>query len=591
MTRRVAPLSLPLFQSEPTPPVLTIPGIELRKYQSAVIDRLRAHVTTGGKKRVLLVAPCASGKMVMIAWMMRTTSLPTLFVAHRRELLNQCVDQLAGFGLTHVSVLRGDDDRYDPSASVTVASAQSLKNRPPKGPGLIFLDEAHRSLTPGMERDVFDAYPEATIIGATATPSRLDNRPMGDRFEAMEIATSYGELLKDGYLLEPRVYGAPVIADLSAVRINSSGEYDEDQLAEVMSSTHLRGQLVTQWLKLAHLHKDPRTGLLVPGERRRTVIFAVNVAHSKLIVDDFRRAGVRIAHLDGKTPDGERQQMLADLESGALEIVCNVNVLLEGVDIPAIKCIVHARPTESLVVWIQSTCRALRLWQEMTPIIIDHAGNRDRHGFPTEDRAWSLHRPAARYVSGIDAKVRVCPICFLANVMSRRLCAGCLFEFPRETAPRVALPKETDEQLVVATTGDLERAFFAKTVAKARSKGFKPGYAAAKFKEKYGRWPSREWSFEVDMLFSADAHWREAVEKRKREADFWNGVKVAPDATPTVALSSDPTPELGYFCNGCGVEIEPPGPTCTACVPEEDPWGLAGDGEAPFADWLESEGI
>lgn len=606
MSRRPSPLSMPLFPSGPLVDTKA-PGIELRKYQQAVIDRLRAHVTPSEanptpKKRCLLVAPCASGKMVMMASMMRTSSLPLLFVAHRQELLQQCVDQLAALGMSHVSVIRGDDNRYDPHASVHVASIDSLARRKPKEAGLIFIDEAHRSLAPSYEQHVFDAYPESIIIGATASPCRLDNKPLGDRYEVMEIAASYGELLKAGHLVEPVVYEGPIIADLSSVRIND-GDFNAEELGRVMSQTHLRGQLLVQWQKLSHLHQDPRTGQWVPGERRKTIIFAVNVAHSRLIAADWAASGVRIAHLDGMTPEDDRRRMLADLASGKLEAITNVNVLTEGVDIPSIKCVVHACPTASLVRWIQSTNRALRLWQGMTPMIIDHAGNRERHGFPTEDRAWSLKSQPTRFASA--EPVQVCPMCFMCNGITRYLCAGCGFEFPREVAPKKAaeIPTETDEDLVAVTEGEIRKAFYVKMVAKAKSKGFKPTQPSVKFKEKYGVWPPDAWKFETDLIFHADPVWKEALERRQKLRDFYDAGK-AP--APAIPAAFDGVAEGGtYICLTCfkDVDIGFECPTChpqhdpLAVAPEADPWQLAPhvdagpQEEAPFADWLEGENI
>ena len=229
----------------------------------------------------------------------------------------------------------------------------------------------------------------------------------------------------------------------------------------------------------------------------------------------------------------------------------------------------------------------------------------ERHGFPTEDRAWSLKAAPQRYAS--VAPVRVCPICFLVNELSCHLCAGCLFEFPRETAKAKELPRETKEDLVPVTPGDAERAFYLKQVLKAQSSGFKPKYPSAKFKEKYGRWPPHAWAFETDAMYAEDTHWQEAIVKRERERAFWGGAKTSDSSETGMAtgqaaqetLAGGGSEEPAFCCNRCGCVTDGPGECATCTTPEGDPWGLVPVGggdiecaeEAPFADWLESEGV
>jgi superfamily II DNA or RNA helicase len=557
---------MPLFPEGPVANAKA-PGIVLRAYQEAVLKKLRWHISHS-RKRLLLVAPCASGKMVMFAAMIKTSTVPATFVAHRRELLDQLVRELAKCGITHVSVMRGDDDRWDPSATIQIASIQSLMRRDKPRAGLVFIDEAHRGMSESYQEHVFDAYPEAIIIGGTATPSRLDGQPLGNRFEAMEIATSYSELIRLKHLIEPIVFGAPVVADLSGVRINH-GDFNEAELGQVMSQKHLRGQLVQHWIERAHLHKNERTGVWEPGAPRRTLIFASTVEHSHLICEDFRRASVRIAHLDGETPDAERRTMLAKLEAHELDIISNVNVLLEGIDIPSIKCVMHARPTQSLVLWIQSTARALRLWNGVTPLIFDHAGNATRHGMPHADRVWSLTAAVQRHPG--EAPTKMCPKCFAYVDLARYTCPQCGFEFPERE--RRGPPKNTHESLVELTAMGLQRAFYDECVTKARTKGYKPSYASVKFRDKYTFWPPFGWSEATKKDYASDPGWQAALalkERRKaqeppEEAMMEASKACSPEwlaglATPDVAPPSPPPPEIEQ----ARAELKP-GRVCTRC--------------------------
>ena len=594
--------SLPLF---PTGPLEgSAPGIALRPYQEAVIKKLRFHISHG-KKRLLLVAPCASGKMVMIAAIIKTSTVPVLFVARRRELLDQLVRELAKYGITHVSVIRGDDDRFDPSATIQIASIQSLMRRDKPKAGLIFIDEAHAAPSDSFREHVFDAYPDAVIIGATATPSRLDGQPLGDLFEVMEIAASYSELIRLKHLIEPDVFGAPVVADLSGVRINH-GDYNQEELGRVMGQQHLRGQIVRHWIERAHLHKK-ESGKWEAGAPRRTLVFASTVEHSRAICADFLRMSVRAAHLDGETPDNDRRAMFAKLAAGELDVICNCGILLEGLDIPAIKCIVHARPTQSLVLWIQSTSRALRLWEGVTPLILDHAGNCGRHGMPHDDRIWSLDKASTRHPGA--APTKMCPKCNAYVALGRYACPYCGHDFPEPTR---SLPKETNETLVELTPAALQRAFYDEQVQKARTRGFKPGYASAKFKEKFGHWPPYGWSEATKSSFASDPIWQQALSikeayrsahERKTSGPATPSGQVQTEATPVSTGTSDSAEdrrplaesaaEVCVSCGGSGVNDLDPS-NCERCCgsglePNNDYLSDAGD--APFAAWLDEQGI
>lgn len=589
------------------------PGIELRPYQDAVIKKLRFHISHG-RKRLLLVAPCASGKMVMIAAMIRTSTVPCMFVVHRRELIDQLVRELAKYGLTHISVIRGDDDRFDPSATIHLASIQSLARRDKPKVGLIFIDECHRSISDSYSEHIFDAYPEAVIIGTTATPTRLDGQPLGDRYVAMEIATTYSELMRLKHLIEPDIFGAPVQADLSGVRINH-GDYNEAELGQIMSQGHLRGQLVRHWIEQAHLHKT-ESGKWEPGPPRRTLVFASTVEHSRAICADFARMSVRIAHLDGTTPEDERRSMLAKLEAGELDIISNVNVLLEGVDIPAIKCIVHARPTMSLVLWIQSTARALRLWNGIRPLILDHAGNCARHYLPHNDWIWSLDKKAAKHPG--TEPMKLCPRCQAYVPLGRYACLHCGYDFPEATR---SLPKETSETLVEMTPAALQRVFYDKQVTKARTRGFKPGYASAKFKEKFNHWPPYGWSEATKNVFASDAAWQAALSHRESTRNFWQDRKAsgmsspggAGPVNPSGQVQTEPLPgssgtsdssgklgvresavEACQACGGCGTDPYAVPESCHRCggsgvEPDND--YLRDSNDAPFSAWLDEQGI
>lgn len=537
--------TLPLF--DPTP-LMEVKPKNLRPYQERAIVRLR-ELVLAGKKRILAVGATGMGKMVITASMIQTSTFSVLFIAHRRELLDQCAEQLRHLGITNVSIVRGNDERYDPNSSIQIASIQTLSRRdkPFVGePVLIFIDECHRAASDSY-RELLDNYKDAIVIGFTATPARLDGRPLGgDLFEELVLIATYEELFKNtDWLVRPDAFSVPIKPYLDHVPMSGS-DFDEEMLAKAMHTEPLEGQIIEHWLRFSNKHpavkKDGSRSWaeFVEGERRRTFVFAVNVAHSQSIATRFEKAGVKVAHLDGKTTESERVRIVKALGSGELEVVCNCNIAVEGVDVPEVKLVVQARPTHSLTMHRQQVGREMRPWRGVVPILLDHAGNWDRLGCPWEDLAWSLKSRPMRL--GTKLPMKLCKVCFAYCEPGRIVCPFCGAEFPKQD-PR-SLPAETTAELI-ARQGEpdaMKADYFARQVTQAKLHGFKPGYASALFKERYGIWPPREWGDKVKAEFDKDTTWqdslarrlkrkaeREAQEKRENDAMSDGGTGVAPE--------------------------------------------------------------
>lgn len=486
---------------------------ELRDYQSRAITALRGWVSAG-RRRPLLVAPTGSGKSIILT---EVTKLAlqmggsVLIVVHLRELVSQTYRHLQSLGVERIGVMRGDDGRVDPWAKVQIASIQTLARRDRPKATVVILDEAHRSLADSYVTNVWEAYQDAIIIGCTATPCRGDGRPLGERYDCLVEAATYSALIAAGHVAEPIVYSPERSPDLSGVR-RVAGDWDDGELERRMSA--LVGNLTDEWR--AH------------AGGRKTIVFASGISHSRNIVERFNAMGVSAEHLDGTTPGTEREAILARLETGETSVVSNCAVLTEGFDMPSIRCAVIARPTLSLVLHMQTAGRCLRPGAER-PVILDHADNCARFGFPHEDRVWRLDGPAVRKT--VVNPYRTCGQCFVYFERRLKACPYCGWTAP---AAERALPVEEPGRLTTATPASIERAFFDAQVNKAREKGFKPGFASAKFKEKFGRWPAWSWSEEVKRDYACDEDWQERQQRRERERQFWNEQK---------SKSQEPEPE------------------------------------------------
>ena len=466
---------------------------DLRDYQRAAIERAQQALSSG-TRRILIVAPTGAGKTVLAAAMAvdaAASGQRVLFLVHRRELLVQASRKLHAVGLDHGMVAPGFPGR--PAEPVQVASIATLHARavrsasvalPPAD--IVFVDEAHHA-TARTWRRLIEAYPQASVVGLTATPCRGDGRGLGALFEALVECPAIGQLTADGHLVPTKVF-APTPPDLAGIRV-TGGDYNEQQLAERMDRPRLVGDVVEHWLRLA--------------AGRKTVVFAVNVAHAVHLRDEFGRAGVAAAHVDGTTPLDERDAILARLAAGTVDVVANCGVLTEGFDLPEIGCIVLARPTKSFGLYRQIVGRGLRPAPGKDHcLVLDHAGCTFEHGFIDEPVEWTLAADkrlmraaaAARAARGVP-KLLECPECSAARWQGQP-CRACGWRpQPRPCAVETAAGElgQLDRDGVVQAAGpslEEKQSFYSQLLWIARQRGYKSGWAAHKYREKFEAWPS-----------------------------------------------------------------------------------------------------
>lgn len=486
-------------------------SVFLRPYQEESIEQVRAAIRAG-KRRIVLTIPTGGGKTFTSAFMILGAlqrGKRCMFVAHRKELIDQTVAAFVRLGVTDIGVIRAGDKRRNPAAMLQIASIQTLARRTQEGDfDLIVIDEGHRAIAKSYTIHLFERHPRAIILCLTATPIRSDGRPLRSHFDALVIGARYSELIASGAIVEPRVYSTPLLPDLSSVR-TTAGEFNLEDLEAAVNKGALIGNLLTEW------QKHPR---------QRTVAFAVSVRHSLAIVETFRQAGVTAEHLDGTTPELERAAILARLASGETTLVSNVGVLCEGWDLPSCKTLIIARPTKSLGLFMQMGGRIFRPWEDVTPIVLDHGGNVDRHGLPHVDREWSLDAKPKK--PGV-VPMKICKGCYAYVPASAKKCPYCqhVFEQAAEDLPPVAAQEPIPIDLALRTLetdgADAEklRAFRA-LHRKCRERGWKLGAAIHRYEERFGEPPPQAW---IDALKSdarKDKEWKAKIaERRQRVAE------------------------------------------------------------------------
>lgn len=463
-------------QSNPTP-------ILLRPYQVDALERINARLAAGVRRMVIVLATGGGKTTIAVQIILEAIARRehVLFLAHRRELISQTYRRLVQMGVpeNNVGVLMGSDSRRRPGAAVQVASVDTLRNRPKPKAEIVFIDEAHRALA-STYKDISSYYSEAVHLGLTATPYRADGRGLGDAYDELVVVASPGQLIAEGHLVEPKVYTVPSqhLPDLSSVHVRA-GDYANNELDDAVNRKALVGNIVEHWLKLAR--------------GKRTVAFAVSVEHSRNIAARFQEAGVPAEHLDGATPHHERDAILARLDRGDTLVVSNCSILQEGWDQPAVKCAILARPTKSMGLYLQQAGRILRPWNDEGALILDHAGCALEHGLPQDDREFSLEgRKKSKRIGPIDAPTKVCPGCYAVIPAACRLCPECGHPFP---APEL-VPEEERGVLVDAQEARDRHLLdeWEKLVRYAALRGYKPGWAYYRFKEKFRRNPPRQFT-------------------------------------------------------------------------------------------------
>ena len=442
-------------------------NVSLRDYQLEAIRKLGDAWTT----KPILVAPCGSGKTTIAAEIIRRAvekGNTCVFLVHRIELVDQAIERLAEFGIEAGQIVAGRKQKPSP---VQVASIQTLARRHPPHFKVVIVDECSHAVSPSWKR-IIDHYAAAgsAVLGLTATPFRLDGKGLGAVFGSLVVATTATDLIARGLLVEPVVY-APKPPDLSGIR-TIGGDYANDELAARMTQEGIVGKLVEHWQQLAL--------------GRKTVCFAVNVAHSEYVCHVFREHGVRAEHLDGATPRSERAEILARLKRGELDIVSNCMVLTEGWDLPSLECALIARPTKSLALWIQMQGRIMRACPDKAgAIVLDHAGNTLRLGLVTDPLEYDLHDRVHRVGEGAP---RTCPKCYAVISKTDTTCPHC--------SAALVDAAEREKREVRYVDGELvkfERRVpnerYAELVTEAWRMNRRLGWARHAYKNEFGVWP------------------------------------------------------------------------------------------------------
>lgn len=396
--------------------------IILRPFQLKLEQDIHA-AWNNGARNVMAVAATGAGKTTVFSSVIRNHRGPSIAIAHRHELVGQISLALARNEVRHriigqpalirdcVAAHIADTGRsyYNANGHVGVASVNTLVKMPPETPWFATVtlwvqDEIHHLLSKNLWGKAAALFPNARGLGVTATPVRADGKGLGRHadglMDTMVFAPSMRTLIDDGYLTDYRIFAPPSDLDLAGVGISAGGDYSPEPLREAVRKSHIVGDVVSQYLRIA--------------AGKRGVTFCPDVASASDAAAAFRQAGVPAETVSAKTPAAVRSAIIRRFAAGEILQLTNCDLFSEGFDLPAIEVVSMMRPTLSFGLYSQQFGRALRVMEgKQHAIIIDHVGNVMRHGLPDAPREWSLDRRERRSRSTPDdvIPVRVCPEC------------------------------------------------------------------------------------------------------------------------------------------------------------------------------------
>ena len=425
----------------------------LRDYQSRAIQEV-VQAWRDGFMRPCIVAPCGSGKSIIVADMARRTAenrKRVLYLVHRQELCEQITDtfQTDGVGMDYVQI------------GMVQTITRRLRKIPK--PDLIITDENHHCLANSYRR-IYDYFPDVRCVGVTATPVRLNGSGLGDVNDILIMGPTVKELISMG-CLAPYDYYAPPVADLSGIHTRA-GEFVAEEVEAALSKPHIYGDVIKYYRQLS--------------DGKQAICYCPSVKYSQDMAEQFNVAGITAAHIDGETPKDRRADIISRFRSGDIKILCNVDLISEGFDVPDCSTSILLRPTKSQTLFIQQSMRCMRYKPGKRSIIIDHVGNVHRFGLPDMERQWKLDaKPVSHGKEETTIKVKQCPVCFYTHAPAS-VCPNCGYVYePERKSPaevkKAKLEKITEKVMNYVNPDACQN--FTELAEYGKAKGFRPGWA------------------------------------------------------------------------------------------------------------------
>ena len=376
--------------------------MELRAYQKEIFDKATAAFAQGSKG-VLCCLPCRAGKSYIMAQMIERAKGNVLVLAHRHTLINQHKELLLSLGVL--------TDKVRVESVFTEASR--LGRYAPDDVDLIIIDESHLSEAASYRKVC--KYYNCTRVLFTATPARLDGKPL-TLADTLVTGITANELIKMGAISDYDYYAPDLKLNFENIGM-VAGEYNNGQLTDLMCQNAIYGDVLKYYRQL--------------GENRQAIAYCTSVKHSEQTAKMFSANGIPAISIDGGMTMNERNKRMEMFRNGKVQILCNCNLISEGITLPNASVALLLRPTCSLPLFIQQSCRVLTPVEGKKAVIIDFVNNVQKHGLPTDNHKWSLTQQVEKRKEFNDdgtLKIRQCEHCFKCFKTASR-CPYCGYEY------------------------------------------------------------------------------------------------------------------------------------------------------------------
>lgn len=415
-------------------------NFELYDYQEEIYQKTLKYVKQGNINIAVQLAT-RGGKGPIMAKLIEyliQDKKKIAFFAHTKILIKQMSEELTEHGIKHGILAAGHPMiKY----RVQVVSKDTLIRRADKlkksGWGdfdYIFVDESHRIMGKTY-LDLIDKYPEAVVLGFSATFIRSDGRPFNSIFDKIICGPQISYLQEIGRYAKFDIY-IPEIIDTKGIR-TVGGDFSKKGAAEAVDKPTIYGHIPEHWEKYA--------------KGKKTLTFCSSIDHADHVCAEFNKHGIPSITISSKDPDCVRDAKVKDYYDNKYINLVSVNLFIEGFHIKECECIIMARLTKSIIVFLQTAGRAAMMYPGKNNVIyLDCVGNclpERGLGLPTDDREWTLGEVDVKEF--YKSTKKRCPECQRGDVpTTARECPFCGFLWTETTDPVSRIPEQVEGELV-----------------------------------------------------------------------------------------------------------------------------------------------
>ncbi len=406
-------------------------AIELRLYQQTLLQKVQEALADDPKARVMMQLPTGGGKTVIAGALLSEwlrDGRKAVWLTHRKELVDQTCRMLTDADILAIANVQWTPGEDAPAMAdrAVILMAQTVGRRTAKREvwnryntdDIMIIDEAHHAAAPGWERAI-QQWP-GPVVGMTATPWRLsEEEGFAHLFSELLCGPQAAELQELRALCTAQVVMPPPEQRIAGGAVDNTGDYTERGIEE--ANRNCPDIMTAGALEFWKKHAGGRS----------TIAYAVSVDHARNLASVFSNAGIPAAVLLSDTNRAERDEAIDGFKSGRIKVLVNVIVATEGFDLPDASCVIIARPTLSLALYLQMVGRGLRPKANGgNCVILDLAANSEEHGLPEDGRKWSLE-PRGSQSAG-EAPMVWCPQCETVSPAGAHNCQGCGYAFGKD---------------------------------------------------------------------------------------------------------------------------------------------------------------